>query len=320
MASIAVLPILIGLAVDYAIQFQARYDEAVDVGARGAPRPRSGRCCGGGPTIATACLATAAGFLALQLSPTRWSAASACCSSSASPSLSPWRSPPASRPSASGARRRGGHLARGAGFAREQAPRTRGDRPSPRGALLRATRSPERILAVAMAHPERVLGVGLALAVVGWGVGTQIDTVSPTSARWRRRASSAVRDLNELQDATGVSGELDVSVQAPDLTDPGDDPVDGRVQAAGARGERVRRAQTRAAWTAEVCPGPALSDFLIARRRTADRARASARRWRDCRPMTCDRWRRSTRRPGCPGTRRCSASASARSRWRTSRR
>ena len=39
MASIAVLPILIGLAVDYAIQFQARYDEAV-AGARGAT-PRS---------------------------------------------------------------------------------------------------------------------------------------------------------------------------------------------------------------------------------------------------------------------------------------
>ena len=45
MASIAVLPILIGLAVDYAIQFQARYDEAVASGAsRGAAAARgSGR-------------------------------------------------------------------------------------------------------------------------------------------------------------------------------------------------------------------------------------------------------------------------------------
>ena len=34
MASIAVLPVLIGLAVDYAIQFQARFDEAVEKGAR----------------------------------------------------------------------------------------------------------------------------------------------------------------------------------------------------------------------------------------------------------------------------------------------
>src|SRR6185437_3656655 len=61
MASIAVLPILIGLAVDYAVQFQARAQEAEgDV-------PRA--TIGAAPTIATAALATAAGFLALLLSP-----------------------------------------------------------------------------------------------------------------------------------------------------------------------------------------------------------------------------------------------------------
>ena len=69
MASIAVLPILIGLAVDYAIQFQARFDEAVEGGARGVEAVQLA-AARGGPTIATACLATAAGFLALQLSPT----------------------------------------------------------------------------------------------------------------------------------------------------------------------------------------------------------------------------------------------------------
>ena len=39
MASIAVLPILIGLAVDYAIQFQARFNEARD----GGSSPAAGR-------------------------------------------------------------------------------------------------------------------------------------------------------------------------------------------------------------------------------------------------------------------------------------
>ena len=71
MASIAVLPVLIGLAVDYAIQFQARYDE--DRGREGAGRaPRRRRRAPrrpGGPTIATAGLATAVGFLVLLLSP-----------------------------------------------------------------------------------------------------------------------------------------------------------------------------------------------------------------------------------------------------------
>ena len=69
MASIAVLPILIGLAVDYAIQLQARYDEAIAGGASPGLEAARQPPPVGGPTIATACLATAAGFLALQLSP-----------------------------------------------------------------------------------------------------------------------------------------------------------------------------------------------------------------------------------------------------------
>ena len=69
MASIAVLPVLIGLAVDYAIQFQARFDEEVEAGASGA-EAATRAAAKGGSTIGTACLATGAGFLALQLSPT----------------------------------------------------------------------------------------------------------------------------------------------------------------------------------------------------------------------------------------------------------
>src|SRR5919108_473115 len=70
MASIAVLPVLIGLAVDYAIQFQARFDET----RQRRPRPATSEAAvsaasAGGPTIATAGLATAVGFLVLLLSP-----------------------------------------------------------------------------------------------------------------------------------------------------------------------------------------------------------------------------------------------------------
>ena len=69
MASIAVLPILIGLAVDYAIQFQARLDEVQSTGASGKEAARTAANLSG-PKIATACLATAAGFLVLLRSPT----------------------------------------------------------------------------------------------------------------------------------------------------------------------------------------------------------------------------------------------------------
>ena len=75
LASIAVLPILVGLAVDYGIQFQARAQEARadadgdgdgDLSAERAVTQAVGRAA---PTIATAALATATGFLVLLLSP-----------------------------------------------------------------------------------------------------------------------------------------------------------------------------------------------------------------------------------------------------------
>ena len=68
MASIAVLPVLIGLSVDYAIQFQARFGEA-RAGGLAPARAATAAAAGGGPVIGTACLATAGGFAAFVLSP-----------------------------------------------------------------------------------------------------------------------------------------------------------------------------------------------------------------------------------------------------------
>src|SRR5262249_38220382 len=68
-------------------------------------------------------------------------------------------------------------------------------------------------------------------------------------------------DLNQLQEATGVSGELDVSIEAPDLSDP------AVVEWMAGFKRRVLRengfsGEDPSCLTAEVCPGPALSDFL----------------------------------------------------------
>src|ERR687896_342085 len=68
MASIAVLPVLIGLAVDYAIQFQARFDEEAARGREGSDAAISAAAAGG-PTIVGAGVGTAVGFLVLLLSP-----------------------------------------------------------------------------------------------------------------------------------------------------------------------------------------------------------------------------------------------------------
>jgi predicted RND superfamily exporter protein len=245
-ASIAVLPILIGLAVDYAIQLQARYDEAVEEGAAGAEVARLA-AARGAPTIGAACLATAAGFLALQLSPT--------------PMVRSF-----------GLLLVAGigiafGLAMTAGFAalslRREGPQARSatglselqDR-----AAASIGRLGSRVLALSLAHSRRVLGAGLALALLGWVAGTQIGTVSDIRSL-APQSLPAVRDLTELQDATGVSGQIDVSVQAPDFTDP------ATIRWMAAFKQRVLSSNgfdgpEPSCRAAEVCPGPALSDFL----------------------------------------------------------
>ena len=96
--------------------------------------------------------------------------------------------------------------------------------------------------------------------LIGWGVGTQVETTSDIRSLAPQNLS-AVEDLNELQEATGVSGELDVSVEAPDLTEPATiawmaDFKQRVLRANGYRGENPSCLE------AEICPGPALSDFL----------------------------------------------------------
>lgn len=282
MASIAVLPILIGLAVDYAIQLQARYDEAIAIGASPGVDAARLAAAGGGPAIATACLATAAGFLALQLSPTPMvrsfglllvvgiaiAFALAFVAGFAALSMRTEAGGRGARVGVTGAPPRGagvtGPPPRAGFFASrfeslaELALRKTGRRATPGDPTLPPLL--QRVLAVAQAYPQRVLGVGLALAVVGWGVGTQIETQTDIRALAPQNVD-AVQELNELQDATGVSGELDVSVKAPDLTDP------ATIQWMAGFKRRVLQAggfsdANPSCQEAEVCPGPALSDFV----------------------------------------------------------
>ncbi len=256
MASIAVLPILIGLAVDYAIQLQARFDEAVEGGARGVDAVQLA-AARGGPTIGIACLATAAGFLALQLSPTPmvrsfgWllivgiAIAFALALTAGFAALALRSEVRKKRPSGGWRGVWGGR-----GRPHPQRPPIPRDRTRPFG----------RIVPLAVARPRFVLGMGLSLAAIGWVAGTQIETVSDIRSL-APQSLPAVRDLTRVQDATGVSGELDVSVQAPDLADP------ATIRWMAAFKQRVLRSNgfdgpDPSCRAAEVCPGPALSDFL----------------------------------------------------------
>ncbi len=237
MASIAALPILIGLAVDYAIQYQARFNEAGSV-EEAATRS--------GPTIGAACLATIAGFLALQLSPIPmvrgfgWVlivgvAIAFGLAMTIGPAM----------------------LASLGRVARE------GDAEHPAQASPSRdrTRPPEYLLSLARTYPVAVIAVGIGLAVMGWAAGTRVETVSDIRELAPQNIK-AVEGLNELQDTTGVSGELDVSIGAPDLTDP------EVIEWMAGFKKRVLEengfgGENPSCNDAEICPGPALSDFLV---------------------------------------------------------
>jgi hydrophobe/amphiphile efflux-3 (HAE3) family protein len=210
MASIAALPVLIGLAVDYAIQFQARYNEAVSRAAsgRGDEEPAVAAAVAGGPTILTAGLATATGFLVLLLSPV---------------------------PMVRGFGALlvlGIVLALGCALCAGFAALVRFRRPAAESGRLAALRSHPRVhaagewladrswrtLGFSLSHPRRVLVIGLAVAVVGLALDTQSTVVSDVRELVPQDLQ-ALKDVNTLQDETGVSGEIDVTVRADDITD-----------------------------------------------------------------------------------------------------
>jgi len=213
MAAIAVLPVLIGLAVDYAIQLQSRVEEHERAGAERAEAvARAARA--GGPTIATAALATATGFLVLLLSPIPMvrgfglllvvgigiafaTALTAGLAALALPS------------------RAGTHGVR--------LPRL----PSPPARVLAAVAGARALVADAaratlrasLERPTRILAVAAALAALGWIADTQTRVVSDV----RRLVPAdlpALRDLDVVQDRTASSGEIDVLVEGGNVASP----------------------------------------------------------------------------------------------------
>ena len=270
MASVAVLPVVIGLAVDYAIQLQARFREAAASGER-PPAAAVIAAVRGGPVIGTAALATSVGFLALVLSPIPMVqefaialvagifAALAISLTAGLAALSMVSHDPA-RAARTGFRAGGDGPLSAAGRSAASAGRRTND-------LLATTRSRlteagERALAASIAHPGRVLGVAAALAVCGWVVGTGSKVVSDI----RQLVPAdlpALQSVDELQDVTGVSGELDVLVSG-DVTSPEAiawmSDFKSRVLQAqadpGVEDPRCPEGET------QLCPGPALSDLF----------------------------------------------------------
>ena len=209
MASIAVLPVLLGLG-------GRLRDPVPGAGERGGSAARAARVAV--PVIATAALATGVGFLVLLLSPVPMvrgfgallvagiaiAFVVALTAGTAALTL--------------GARPRDGALARslrGAGELVEAA----AERGGAAAARAGSAGSASAAVGGALRRPGRVLAVALAVAAVGWAVDSRTEVVSDVE-RLVPQDLQAVQDLEALQRATGVAGEIDVVVEGRDLTDP----------------------------------------------------------------------------------------------------
>ena len=240
LASVAVVPVLIGLAVDYAIQFQSRIEEVRREGtlSPGEAAARAARV--GGPTIATATLATAVGFLALLLSPVPmvrgfglalvigiWVALA--CTLTAGTALyvlanrAPAPAPQRRRPVAALVAAWNGAvdlvLAAWDRVVLLLAPVGRALRsvltPIGRG----ARRAGRGTLELATSRPLQLLLVAGAFAIVGWVASTQ-TSVDSDIQELLPADLPALQDLAALQSETGVAGEVGVLVEGDDLATP----------------------------------------------------------------------------------------------------
>ncbi|MCW3056322.1 MAG: superfamily protein-like exporter, partial [Solirubrobacterales bacterium] len=224
MASIAVLPVLVGLAVDYAIQFQSRVGEAFEQDAdhagvtAGSSEPIIRRAASvGAPTIATAGAASAAAMLVLVLSPVPMvrgfglllvvgvAIALLCALSAGAAAIALASRRPAPRSAQSLVGVRLAATWHGASELLRENPLTR---------LVSGV-----ALGVSVRRPQRVLCAGLALAALGWGLDTQ-TSVETDITKLVPQSMSSLQNLNTLEQTTGIGGEIDLMLTGKDLTSP----------------------------------------------------------------------------------------------------
>jgi uncharacterized protein len=287
-AQVAVLPVLVGLAVDYAIQFQSRAGEVLAEGASDMRTAVREAARVGAPTIATACAASAAATLVLVLSPVPMVRgfgvllavgiviAFACSLTVGSAALvlagrggtgdGSDRTPGgASRGISSAGRwasgwRRTRELSGPAwhGMGELLAPAWRGarellvDNPLTRGVSSAA-------LTYAVRSPERVLGVGFALAALGWGLDTQTH-VQTDITKLVPQNTASLQNLNTLERLSGVGGEIDLMVSGSDVVKPATIEWMSTYESAMLR--RFGYTTTRGCGKARLCPAFSLPDLF----------------------------------------------------------
>ena len=272
MASIAVIPVLTGLAVDYAIQLQSRLQEHDDLPLAEAV----GRVAReGAPTIVIAACATAAGFVVLALSPVPMVRGfglllvigiGLALLSALTLGVAAQAWPERLRTAPRGSSRLADGVAaawRGAG---EIVTGTRAWHAV--GRFVRG--SGRRALRAAVAHPGRVLGVAAIVAVAGWGLQTWTRVESDVQKLVPQKLT-ALQDLRGLQRLSGVGGEVNVLVEGRRVTDPAVVAWMTRYQARILK--RLHFDSRRGCGVSEICPAFSLPDLFTTKESLASRAR-----------------------------------------------
>ncbi|HZO77668.1 MAG TPA: MMPL family transporter [Solirubrobacteraceae bacterium] len=234
LGSLAVLPILIGLAVDYAIQFQSRVQEARrDLPAATTAEAVATAARVGVPAIAAAALATATGFLVLLLSPVPLmrsfgvvlvvgiAVAFVCALVTCTAALVlADRDGGVVGASLRGAGEMLGVLARPA-ISAGRVLRVQSEHLYAAVSSRRASAVPRaaNLMAVPLRRPGLVLWLALGLAVLGWVADTQTAVQSDVT-KLVPSSMPALRDLHTLERTSGVSGEIDVTVRGSNVARP----------------------------------------------------------------------------------------------------
>jgi hydrophobe/amphiphile efflux-3 (HAE3) family protein len=264
MAQVAVLPVLIGLAVDYAIQFQARVEERAEAEPQAAPVALvTGAATVGAATIATAAAASASAILVVLLSPVPMvrgfgvllvaglALALLCALTVGAAGLALVHG--ARRGGARGPRRGAGAWAQA-----RLAPAWRGARELVlENALVRGLR--RAALSGAVRRPRAVLAAGLALALVGVGLDTQTH-VETDITKLVPQSLGSLQNLDELERVTGVGGEIDLMVSGARVATPATIEWMSAYQSAVLR--QFGYSATRGCGRARLCPAFSLPDLF----------------------------------------------------------
>jgi hydrophobe/amphiphile efflux-3 (HAE3) family protein len=260
MASIAVLPVLIGLGVDYAIQLQSRMQEEPAPSVAMAAARVAQRAA---PTVATAAAATAAGFLVLVISPVPMvrgfglimvggiALAFACALTLGVAAL------------VAAERRSGRGSAGGPGRRLADAGRDAGelvfDNRASRAVRRVSTRGWNGALGAARMRPQRILAIALAAAALGWVLDTQTSVESDITKLVPQNLP-ALSDLEALEKSTGVGGEIDVVLRGADLTEP--EVISWMSNYQARLTKRYGFSESRGCGKAELCPAFSLPDLF----------------------------------------------------------